>query len=45
MHSGVGFPLVVIEIPARYLDIINTSRKEDLNIPAVFKSRLLKCDT
>lgn len=25
MHSGVGFPFVVIEIRARYLDIINTS--------------------
>lgn len=45
MHSGVGFPFVVIEIRARYLDLINTSRREDLNIPTIFKSRFLKCDT
>lgn len=45
MHSGVGFPFVVIEIRARYLDIINTSRRQDLDIPTVFKSCFLKCDT
>lgn len=42
MHSGVGFPFVVIEMCARYLDIINTVRREDLNIPTIFKSCFLK---
>lgn len=45
MHSGLGFPFVVIEIRARYLDIINTFKREDLNIPTIFKSCFLKCDT